>query len=189
MKATEHHENRCCLVKYILDWIEEMVQGLVVIALVFTFLFRLVTVTGTSMVPNYQNGDVILITDYLATPKQGDVVVLSGVLSEPIIKRVIAVENQTVDFDPETKSVVVNNCPVDDKNFGIEVGITDLPDTNYPLLDFPQTVPEGCVFVLGDNRPISEDSRYQAVGMVDCRHILGKALFRILPLKDIGPVK
>lgn len=176
-------------VESVLDWLEEMVHGVVIIALVFTFLFRLVTVTGSSMLPNYRDGDIVLMANRFTSPRQGDVVVLTDVLEEPIIKRVIATENQTVDFDPDTKSVLIDGEPLNDGQFGVENGITELPNTSYPLLDFPQTVPEGCVFVLGDNRPISEDSRYQAVGMVECRHILGKALFRVLPLKDIGPVK
>lgn len=185
-KVQDGKEN---LVKSVLDWIEEMVHGVAIIALVFTFLFRLVTVTGSSMLPNYRDGDIVLMASSFTAAKQGDVVVLADVLNEPIIKRVIATENQTVDFDPATKSVLVDGKPLDDEQFGLKNGITELPNTSYPLLAFPQTVPEGCVFVLGDNRPISEDSRYQAVGMVECRHILGKALFRLLPLKDIGPVK
>ena len=76
--------------------------------------------------------------------------------------------------------------PVDETQFGLENGITDLPYSSFEVLEFPQTVPEGCVFVLGDNRSVSEDSRYQRVGMIDTRNILGKALVRIFPLDRIG---
>ena len=113
-------------------------------------------------------------------------VVVVNVLEEPIIKRVIATEGQVVDFDPDTRAVLVDGQPVDETQFGLENGITDLPYSSFEVLEFPQTVPEGCVFVLGDNRSVSEDSRYQRVGMIDTRNILGKALVRIFPLDRIG---
>ena len=112
-----------------------------------------------------------------------------NVLDEPIIKRVIATEGQTVDFDYEAGAVLVDGQPVDETQFGLENGITEEPYSSFELLEFPQTVPEGCVFVLGDNRAVSEDSRYLDVGMIDTRNILGKAVFHLLPLKSLGPVK
>ena len=121
--------------------------------------------------------------------EQGDVVVAVNVLDEPIIKRVIATEGQTVDFDYEAGAVLVDGQPVDETQFGLENGITEEPYSSFELLEFPQTVPEGCVFVLGDNRAVSEDSRYLDVGMIDTRNILGKAVFHLLPLKSLGPVK
>lgn len=164
--------------KTVLEWAEELVIAVVIITLAFTFLFRIITVTGTSMVPNYNNGDRVLIING-KNVKQGDVVVITNVLDEPIIKRVIATEGQTVDFDYASKSVLVDGEAVDETEFGLQNGITDLPYTSFELLEFPQKVPEGCVFVLGDNRAVSEDSRYRIVGMVDKRNILGKAVLRL----------
>ena len=109
-------------------------------------------------------------------------------LEEPIIKRVIATEGQTVDFDYEAGVVYVDGQPVDETQFGLENGITSEPFSSFELLEFPQTVPEGCVFVLGDNRAVSEDSRYQDVGMIDERNILGKAVFHLFPFQSLGPV-
>lgn len=166
--------------KTVLDWAEELIFAVVIIAVIFTFLFRVITVTGTSMVPSFNDGDRVLVFDS-SNVKQGDVVVITNVLDDPIIKRVIATEGQTVDFDYEAKAVVVDGKPVDETKFGLENGITDLPYTSFELLKFPQTVPKGCVFVLGDNRAVSEDSRYQIVGMVDKRNIMGKAIFRLFP--------
>lgn len=171
----------------VLDWAEELVIAVVLIAVVFTFFFRIITVTGTSMVPNYNDGDRVLVAGNTWGIRQGDVVVIINVLEEPIIKRVVATEGQTVDFDYKAKSVLVNGRPVDETAFGLPNGITELPYTSFELLEFPQTVPEGCVFVLGDNRSVSEDSRYKVVGMIDERDILGKAIFHIFPFQKIGP--
>lgn len=171
----------------VLEWTEELVIAVVLIAVIFTFIFRIITVTGTSMVPNYNDGDRVLVAGTAAGIGQGDVVVIVNVLDEPIIKRVIATEGQTVDFDYDTKSVLVDGKPVDETQFGLQNGSTDQPYTSFELLEFPQTVPEGCVFVLGDNRSVSEDSRYKIVGMIDKRDILGKAVFYIFPFQKIGP--
>ena len=176
-------------VRAILEWGEELVIAVVLIAVVFTFVFRIITVTGTSMVPNYNDNDRVLVIGSSLGVEQGDVVVITNVLDEPIIKRVIATEGQTVDFDYDSKSVLVDGKVLDETQFGLQNGITEQPYTSFELLDFPQTVPEGCVFVLGDNRSVSEDSRYQVVGMIDKRDILGKAIFHIFPFQKIGPAK
>lgn len=173
---------------FVFEWMEELVIAVVFITLLFTFVFRVITVTGTSMSPNYNEGDRILVAGGSLGITQGDVVVINNVLDEPIIKRVIATEGQTVDFDYERKAVLVDGSPVDETRFGLRNGITDMPFTSFELLEFPQAVPPGCVFVLGDNRPVSEDSRYQVVGMVDKRNILGKAVFHLFPFQKLGPV-
>ncbi len=173
----------------LLDWVEELVMAVVLIALVFTFCFRVITVSGTSMVPNYNNGDRVFVTNSFSPPRQGDVVVIVDVLEDPIIKRVIATEGQTVDFDYSAGAVLVDGQAVDETAFGLENGITDEPYNSFELLEFPQTVPKGCIFVLGDNRAVSEDSRYKVVGMVDRRDVLGKAVFRLFPLDRAGPAR
>ncbi len=173
----------------VLEWGEEMVLAVVIIAMAFTFLFRVITVTGTSMVPNYNDGDKVLVTGGSSNLKQGDVVVITNVLDEPIIKRVIATEGQTVDFDYERKAVLVDGQMLDETAFGLENGVTEEPYTSFELLEFPQRVPAGCVFVLGDNRAVSEDSRYRVVGMVDKRNILGKAVFHLFPFGKSVPTR
>lgn len=179
----QNKKHRKGAARVVLEWMEELVIAVVIIAVVFTFFFRVITVTGTSMVPNFNDGDRVLVTT-ARNFRQGDVVVITNVLDEPIIKRVIATEGQLVDFDYEHGVVYVDHEAVDESEFGLKNGITKEPYTSFELLTFPQRVPDGCVFVLGDNRAVSEDSRYQIVGMVDHRNILGKALFHLFPFGD-----
>ena len=158
--------------------------------LIFTFFLRIVTVSGTSMYPNYHDGDRLIVTNTFGQPlEQGDVVVLVNVLDEPIIKRVIATENQEVDIDFETGTVYVDGQALDESQFGLENGITTATSTMLEKTEFPTTVPEGHIFVLGDNRPVSEDSRYTAVGMVSVENVLGKAEFRLFPFDRFGTVE
>lgn len=176
-------------VKTLYEWLEEIVIALTLVILVFTFLFRVVTVTGESMLPNFVEGQKLIVTSLGHSVEQGTVVVITNVLNEPIIKRVIATEGQTVDIDYETGVVYVDGEAVDETQFGLENGITTRPYSTLEAMVFPQTVPEGCVFVLGDNRSVSKDSRYTEVGMVDTRHILGEAVFTLYPFDRFGVIE
>ena len=176
-------------VKTLYEWLEEIVIALTLVILVFTFLFRVVTVTGESMLPNFVDGQKLIVTNLGHSVEQGTVVVITNVLNEPIIKRVIATEGQTVDIDYETGVVYVDGEAVDETQFGLENGITTRPYSTLEAMVFPQTVPEGCVFVLGDNRSVSKDSRYTEVGMVDTRHILGEAVFTLYPFDRFGVIE
>lgn len=176
-------------VKTLYEWLEETVIALTLVILVFTFLFRVVTVTGESMLPNFVEGQKLIVTNLGHSVEQGTVVVITNVLNEPIIKRVIATEGQTVDIDYETGVVYVDGEAVDETQFGLENGITTRPYSTLEAMVFPQTVPEGCVFVLGDNRSVSKDSRYTEVGMVDTRHILGEAVFTLYPFDRFGVIE
>ena len=176
-------------IKTLYEWLEEVVIALTLVILVFTFLFRVVTVTGESMLPNFVEGQKLIVTNLGHSVEQGTVVVITNVLNEPIIKRVIATEGQTVDIDYETGVVYVDGEAVDETQFGLENGITTRPYSTLEAMVFPQTVPEGCVFVLGDNRGVSKDSRYTEVGMVDTRHILGEAVFTLYPFDRFGVIE
>lgn len=176
-------------IKTLYEWLEEIVIALTLVILVFTFLFRVVTVTGESMLPNFVEGQKLIVTNLGHSVEQGTVVVITNVLNEPIIKRVIATEGQTVDIDYETGTVYVDGEAVDETQFGLENGITTRPYSTLEAMVFPQTVPEGCVFVLGDNRSVSKDSRYTEVGMVDTRHILGEAVFTLYPFDRFGVIE
>lgn len=173
-------------VRSTLEWAETIVMAVVLVAIVFTFVARVITVDGRSMEPTYYNGDRVLVTQLAGPAQQGDVVIVVEALDEPIIKRVIATEGQVVDFDSELGEVTVDGQVVAGSVYGTEDGITYVPDLPGQVLEFPQTVPEGCVFVLGDNRDNSTDSRFASVGMVDCRNILGKVVFNLYPLSRAG---
>ena len=173
-------------VRSVMECVETIVMAVVQVAVVYTFVERVITVDGVSMEPTYYNGDRVLVTKLAGQAQQGDVVIVVGALEEPIIKRVVATEGQTVDFDPELGEVTVDGQPLTGSVFGIEDGITFVPDLPGMVLEFPQTVPEGCVFVLGDNRDNSTDSRFVTVGMVDQRNILGKVVFNLYPVSKIG---
>ena len=173
------------LVAHCYEWLEALISSLIVVVLLFTLLFRIVNVSGPSMLPTLQSNDRVLLTSYFYQPKQGDVVVITHTakLQEPIIKRVIALENQTVDIDFETGTVYVDGQALDESAY-IENGITTQPsDYTYPL-----TVPPGHLFVLGDNRAVSNDSRSSAVGMIDERYVLGKAEFVVFPFSRFGKI-
>lgn len=171
------------------EWVESLITALIVVVIMFTFLFRVVTVDGTSMLPNLYSGDRLVVSSYFYKPKQGDIIVLkrtSG-LMKPIVKRVIALPGQEVAFDFDAGTVFVDGVQLDESTY-ISNGITHEPATSEPLLKFPQVVPEGHVFVLGDNREVSEDSRFEAVGMVDERYILGKAELILFPISRFGRI-
>ena len=167
------------------EWMESLVFAVIILAIVFTFFFRVVNVSGPSMLPSLQSNDRVLISMLFHKPQEGDVVVITRTqgLTQPIIKRVIATEGQTVDIDFDTGMVYVDGEMLDESAY-LEHGTTTQP-SDYT---FPLTVPEGYVFVLGDNRAVSNDSRSKDVGMVDERYIMGKAEWILFPFDRFGKI-
>ncbi len=137
------------------------------------------------MEPTYFDGNRVLVTSLAGQAKKGDVVIIVHALEDTIIKRVVATEGQWVDFDPELGELTVDGVPVKGDEFQIENGITFVPEYSGEVMSFPQQVPEGCVFVLGDNRAHSTDSRYADVGMVDRRNILGRVILNLYPFSMV----
>ncbi len=165
--------------RFIYSWIDSVVYALVIILFIFTFLFRVVGVSGESMKPTLNNGDWLAVKAINTSYKPGDIVVVTqpNPLNEPLIKRVIAVGGDTVDIDIAEGTVSVNG------NIISEPYILEPTQRRFDIA-FPVTVPEGCVFVMGDNRNNSLDSRYSAIGFIDTRYLLGTAEFRFYPLGD-----
>lgn len=165
----------------IYDWMQSLIFALIICIVVFVFFFRIVDVVGDSMNPTLIDGDKLLVSDVLYTPKQGDIVIFrkDEYKPEALVKRVIATEGQTIDIDFDRGRVYVDGELLDEPY---------IAEPTYNQLDFqgPQTVPEGCVFVMGDNRNASSDSRKAEIGMVDERLIVGKVLLRVFPLDSIG---
>lgn len=177
-KGTEPGKNM------LFDWVDALVNALIFVILLFTLVVRVTGVIGSSMEPTLYQNDKLVITKWFYTPKQGDIVIVSKASfgEDPIVKRVIATENQTVDIDFVAGTVTV------DGEVLVEPYIKEI--TRRPGdVSFPVTVPPGCVFVMGDNRNASTDSRTTMVGMVDEREIIGRVIYRIFPLKEFGTVK
>ncbi len=175
------------------EWVESLIIAIIIVGVVFTFVFRIITVNGDSMYPNLQHNDRLVVSSWFYTPKKGDVVILKRTegLNEAIVKRVIATAGDRVYLDYGAGEVYVNGERLDETVYLDEDVRTYQPDTRYDLLDMPPEgleVPDGHIFVLGDNRKVSLDSRYTDVGMVDTRYVLGKAQFTIFPFSRFGGV-
>lgn len=182
----------------IFEWLDVLATAIISVVIIFTLLFRVATIVGNSMLPTLVGktmdtaGDKIIITNLGYTPKNGDIVVISRNMNNsvedinssdtPIIKRVIAVGGQTVDIDFE-KGVVF----VDGKE--LYEPFTNTPTNLKREVEFPVYVPEGYIFVMGDNRNDSLDSRSTLIGengLIDTRYVLGHAVFRVFPLDKMG---
>lgn len=174
------------IVKSCYEWMEAIIPALILIMVFFTFVIRSITVSGPSMVPTLEDQYKVWVSCIGYKPQAGDVVVVDGSgtsLDEVIVKRIIATEGQTVDIDFDNGYVYVDGRQLDESGY-IENGITrDQYDVN-----FPQTVPAGHVFVLGDNRTVSKDSRDSEVGMIDQRCIIGKVQMIYQPFSEFGKV-
>jgi signal peptidase I len=180
------HKKREKLPHDIFDFVEFFVIALAVILLIFTFLIRQTVVTGGSMLPTLENGDRLIISNFFYTPKAGDIVVIQIedevaekrplVLAKDssIIKRVIATAGQTVRI--QNGVVYVDGAPLE-TDFDFWADSANMAEI---------TVSDGHIFVMGDNRTISLDSR--ALGEIDERTVIGKVLFRIAPLSEFGGV-
>ena len=147
--------------------------------LVCSLFFRVVVVSGDSMYNTLVDGDYLLIVSNVlySDPQPGDVIVASKESfreGEYIVKRVIATQGQEVDIDFSTGTVYVDGEAMDEP-------YVYSPTTNSEGVSFPLTVEDGCLFVMGDNRAVSMDSRDPAIGMIDCREVVGKAIFLLFP--------
>jgi signal peptidase I len=163
-------------------YVHDLIHMLAVIMIVFMLLFRMVIVSGSSMYSTLHDGDWILLLSsvFYNQPQYEDIIVASKDSfnnGEAIIKRVIATEGQTVDIDFEAGIVYVDAVP-------LEEDYTYTLTTIQEGIEFPLKVEEGCVFVMGDNRNDSKDSRHPDIGLIDKREILGKALFLMFPGAD-----
>ncbi len=161
------------------DWLQCLIGALTAGILIFMFGIRVVNVKGHSMEPTLLDSDMILTSKLLYTPKNGDVVVVQtdSYGPEPLVKRVIATGGQTVDIDFENGVVYVDGAALD------EPYIAEPTNTREDFYG-EVTVPDGCLFLMGDNRNRSTDSRTSSIGMVDERCVIGKVLFIVSPAES-----
>lgn len=167
-------------------WTQALIVVLVGLILACTLAGRVIRVVGSSMVPTLHQNDLLLLWSVGYAPQRGDVIVLrkESFLSYPVVKRVIATGGEHVTVDYTTGTVSVDGVVLDEPY--INELMVDTGSPNMTVLDV--TVPEGSIYVMGDNRNKSSDSRDERLGTVDERYILGKALFRIFPLTAFGAV-
>lgn len=184
--------NKHSVAAEIFDWVEMIILSACAVLLCFTFIARPARVDGASMQDTLFDGEMLLISDILYEPEYGDILVFQKINSthpEPIVKRVIATEGETIDIDFDTWKVTITET---------DGGTRVLDESDYRKLatdqivtsdlDYPITVGENQLFVMGDNRNHSLDSRSSAIGLVDENEIIGKVLLRLFPFNRIGTV-
>ncbi len=162
------------------DMASVLAVALVTIMLIFTFIFRVVGVVGTSMVPTLQDADYLMVSAFDSNPSYGQVVIITqpNYFDEPIVKRIIATENQVVDINFTTGDVSVDGVILDEPYINNRT-------INNEGVSFPVTVPENHVFVMGDNRQGSTDSRSEKIGFVHEDYILGVAKYRVFSIDQM----
>ena len=170
--------NKSEVVNTVFDWLGSLFTALVCVLLLMTFVFRIIDVDGTSMEPTLIDTDKVVITDLFYTPSNGDVVVISHgeEYAKPLVKRVIAVAGQELKIDFENNAVYVDGEKL---NEPYVQGVTIQGDK--PVEDINGVIPEGKIFVMGDNRTVSLDSRYRSVDLIDESAVIGKAQFVVVP--------
>lgn len=169
------------------SWLQALSFALLILMVVFTFFGRIIGVDGSSMLPTLTNGDLLFLQCAGYEPEQGDVVVLHkafSVTGEPIVKRVIATGGQTVHIDYGTSTVYVDGQALDEPYLGepmLQPGSASMQETDWDI-------PEDSVFVMGDNRNNSADSRESSLGPVDEDYVLGKAMVVLFPFSHFGSI-
>ena len=182
------------------ETISSLVSALLVVTLVFTFVVRLMGVSGPSMIPTLQDGDRLLVVNSLLCGEYeaGDIVIVrkESFDAQPIVKRVIATEGQEVEIDFENWTVKVDGVLLEEDYINRDVNYDGVNDDRYVWMASPTgervlrfTVEPGKLFVMGDNRNHSTDSRSSTVGQVDERQVLGRVLLRLFPFSAFGTVE
>lgn len=183
LKENDSNQSSDSTAATLYEWVESFVLTVVIVVLVFAFIARTAVVKGGSMEDTLADGDMLVVSRLLYTPARGDIIVATKpiIVNEPLIKRIIATGGQSVDIDFVNGKVWVDGQKLD------EPYAKTMTNREFDI-SFPVTVPKGQLFVMGDNRNASLDSRAQSIGFIDERYVLGKAVWRILPLGRFGAI-
>ena len=167
----------------IYELIRCVIFAIVIVALCLTFVFRLVEVDGHSMDDTLSDHDRVFVTNLMYTPQNNDIIVISHgeKYDKPIIKRVIATEGQTVRLDYQNERIIVDGVVLNEPYIK---GTTFSGNTGDN--EIPEVIPKGKLFVMGDNRHISMDSRSTQIGLIDVDNVIGKAQFVAFPFDHLG---
>lgn len=167
------------------DWIRCVLLAISIVIICLTFVFRLVDVEGSSMDDTLATKDKVIVTNLFYTPKAGDIIVIShgAEYSKPIIKRVIATEGQSIKLDYENERIIVDGVVLNEPYIK---GTTFSGNYGDEDNEIPEIIPEGKIFVMGDNRQVSLDSRSTEIGLIDEENVIGKAQFVVFPFNDFG---
>lgn len=160
------------------EYVDALIVAMVLLVLIFTFLVRIAGVQGNSMQPNLQTGDRLILSVHFYQPQYGDIVVINRYTEDPLVKRVIGLSGDRIRIDRDTGKVYRNGEVLVEPYLTVSTPPRDLTDE--------VTVPEGSLFVMGDNRTVSKDSRSREVGMIPESDVVGKAIWRIWPLPSFG---
>ncbi len=183
--AAEETSERCRKQwKIVYDAVATLESAVIILILLFSLVLRPAAVIGNSMLPSFSGGDRVACVHSFSGYERGDVIIISHATrkDESIIKRVIAVGGDTVDIDFYKGTVSVNGRELD------EPYVNTPTNLSYDMT-FPVTVPEGKLFVLGDNRNDSLDSRSTDIGFINENKVLGKVVFRFYPFDKIEIIK
>lgn len=166
------------------DWSETIVQSFIIVVVLTTFIFRLFTVDGQSMMDTLHDRDKVAVVRWKYVPTGGDVVVIKHgeEFDKPLIKRIIATEGQTLKINFADGSVIVD---------GVKLNETYIKEPMWLRGDaeIPAVIPQGYCFVMGDNRNNSSDSRSKVIGLIPNENIVGKAKFVLYPFNRIKIIK
>ena len=193
-----HNSEQISVAKFLFDYVEMFSIALCGVLLIFMFAFRVCDVRGESMEKTLYENEKLLISNLFYTPERGDIIIFhqtGTILNEPIVKRVIATGGEWIDIEFQTAPQKIT-IKIYDEHMNL---IETLDESEYAYLnplypmrlsdfEYPMQIPDGYLFVLGDNRNKSTDSRSHIIGLVDERRVLGKVLMRIYPFSVAGAV-